>query len=215
MRITRQTHPFKNACTALVNLIEILNLNISNSTLSQIEQHPDYPSLSSMSETLTDWKIENLAVKSSIEQLKEIPYPSIAHLDKNNGHFVVLQELKDDVLTYIDPEIGLVKESLNNFEKKWTGVLLLVQPNEKSGEEGYALKRRFEIIEQAKKISIIVSGSLLLLTTGFLGSLSLLSLLILKITGGGLCFLLLQEQFGNTNYSKAICHLVRVQIAMP
>lgn len=197
----------ENGVSALKNLLKVARIHVTNTSIGKIFDSPDYPSLHSLSNALDEWDCENIGVKLTVSQLAEIPYPAIAHLSKNNGHFVVLTEFGNGSLKYIDPEIGIVNEPIDEFEKKWTGVALLVQPNEKSGEEGYAKKRRFEIIGQVKKISIIALESLLLLVTGFFVSLSLLPLLILKVIGAGLCFLLLQEQFGSTNYSKAICHI--------
>jgi ABC-type bacteriocin/lantibiotic exporter with double-glycine peptidase domain len=54
----------------------------------------------------------------------------------------MLQKLNQDPLYYIDPEHGLVKESLNIFEKKWLAVNLLTEASEKSKERR---KRRHEL----------------------------------------------------------------------
>jgi uncharacterized membrane protein len=199
MKIVKQSRHVTSAYASIAILVSDLNLRISKSALQQIEQHPAYPSLSSISDTLTDWQIENLAINSSIEQLKEIPYPAIAHLYKNSGHFVVLQKLEGDFLQYIDPEIGVVKESLQNFEKKWTGVVLLVQAKKKSGEENYQQKRREEIFQKVSLFTVCVLGMLLALLPLSIIPLSLLSIYVLKIIGTVLCYFLLQKQFGSSN----------------
>ncbi len=206
MKIFYQHGINENGICALKSLLSEIKIQVTDKSILKILDSPDYPALQSLSDSLKEWNCDNLGVKLNASQLSEIPYPAIAHLSKNNGHFVVLTEFVNGNLKYIDPEIGIVTEPVSEFEKKWTGVALLVQPNEKSGEEGYTVKRRLEIIEQVKKISAFGLVILIVLATGFLDSVSL-PLLILKIIGGGLCFLLLQEQFGNTKYSKAICHV--------
>jgi uncharacterized membrane protein/thiol-disulfide isomerase/thioredoxin len=208
MKIVKQSRHVTSAYASIANLVRDLNLRLSASALKQIEQHPAYPSLSSISDTLTDWQIENLAINSSIEQLKEIPYPAIAHLSKNNGHFVVLQKLDGELLNYIDPEIGLVKESLQNFEKKWTGVVLLVQANKKSGEENYQQKRRQEIFHKVSLVTVGVLAILLALLPLSIIPLYLLSIYVLKIIGSVLCYSLLQKQFGGGNATiNAFCKM--------
>jgi len=208
MKIVKQSRHVTSAYASIANLVRDLNLRLSASALKQIEQHPAYPSLSSISDTLTDWQIENLAINSSIEQLKEIPYPAIAHLSKNDGHFVVLQKLDGELLNYIDPEIGLVKESLQNFEKKWTGVVLLVQANKKSGEENYQQKRRQEIFHKVSLVTVGVLAILLALLPLSIIPLYLLSIYVLKIIGSVLCYFLLQKQFGGGNATiNAFCKM--------
>jgi uncharacterized membrane protein len=208
MKVLKQSSPIKNVFATVSNLIRCLNVKVSDSSLKHVEDHPDYPSLSSISDTLADWGIENLAINSSIEQLKEIPYPAIAHLYKNNGHFVVLQKLGGEFLQYVDPEIGLVKESLQDFEKKWTGVVLLVQANKKSGEENYQQKRRQEIFQNMSLATVSVLAILLVLLPLSFIPLSLVSIYILKIIGGLLCYFLLQKQFGGSNAAiDAFCNM--------
>jgi uncharacterized membrane protein len=208
MRIIKQLTLNQNAYAAVANLVDQLNLRVSHNGLKQIESHVDYPSLSSISDTLKTWNVENLAINSSVEQLKEIPYPAIAHLSKNNGHFVVLKKLVEDKLEYIDPEVGLVTEPIKEFEQKWTGVTLLVEKNSKSGEDGYEIKRREEIFQQVSQVTAIVLSVILVLLPFFILPFKLLSIYILKIVGVFLASLLLQKQFGGKNSSvDAFCKM--------
>lgn len=160
-------------------------------------------SIKVLSDLLTNWDIDSLPVKLELAQLREIPYPAIAHLSKNGGHFVVLQKLEDELLHYIDPDIGLIKESLKDFEKKWTGVALLVEATEKSGEDGYKEKRKRELfIQYSKYLVWLLVGGLLIVPT-ILFPLYILPSYLLKIVGGVFCFLLLQKQFGTSSRAVA------------
>ncbi|MDZ4810487.1 MAG: cysteine peptidase family C39 domain-containing protein [Bacteroidota bacterium] len=178
-----------------------LGIKISKSTIQKSNSSAS-ANLTSLSDHLNEWNIKNFAVKIQKEQLIEIPYPSIAHLSKNGGHFVVLQKLENDILHYIDPDVGLIKESLKDFEKKWTGVALLVEATEKSGEDGYQVKRRHELfIQYSKYVVWLLIGAILVIPI-LLFPLYILPSYLLKIVGGGFCFLLLQKQFGTS--SKAV-----------
>ncbi len=208
MKIFKQSAPFENVHATVLNLAFSLNLKLTHSTLSNIKSHPDYPSLSSISDFLNELNIESLAIKASIAQLKEIPYPAISHLHKSNGRFVVLQKLENELLQYIDPEIGIVKESIQDFEKKWTGVVLLVQANEKSGEEDYSQKMRQEAFQKASLLTIYVLMAMLLMLPFPFSSWQVALIYILKIIGGTLCYFLLQKQFGGSNATvDAFCKM--------
>lgn len=193
----------ENGLKVLISIIRLLRVRVTKSSILKIKILVGYPSLMSLSEILSEWGIKNLSVKIKSEQLHEIPYPAIAHLSKNGGHFVVLQKLEDDILYYIDPDVGLIKESLKDFEKKWTGVALLVEANEKSGEDGYREKRKHELfIQYSKYVVWLLVGGLLIVPT-VLFPLYILPSYLLKIVGGVFCFLLLQKQFGTSSGAVA------------
>lgn len=150
MKLYRQKSLHDNGVAALWNLIELIKLNVSGSTLEKVQYNPNYPSLECLSNSLSDWDIENMGVRLSIGQLPEIPYPAIAHLHKNNGHFVVLKNLENDQMHYIDPEVGVVTEPLREFEKKWSGVALLVKEFKIMGniiDEMRGLQQKFNAIK--------------------------------------------------------------------
>lgn len=68
---------------------------------------------------------------SSIWDGKKINYPLIAHILKKNGdmHYVVVYGLKKDKLIIADPAEKIKKVTIDDFEKEWTGLFLLMKPN--------------------------------------------------------------------------------------
>ncbi len=65
------------------------------------------------------------------ESLRRIPLPAIAHLVLPSGlhHYVVLSSVKKRFLQYMDPGQGqLVKESIESFCTKWSGVVVMFAP---------------------------------------------------------------------------------------
>lgn len=208
MRYIRQVSPGDNALAALCNLIYCLKIKVTASYLKGIKYHKDYPSLLALVDYLEDLSVDSLAVKLDSHQLSEIPYPAIAHLHKNNGHFVVLQKCDNGYIQYLDPEIGTVNEKVDEFKKKWTGITLLVQVTEKSGEENYSKKRKIEIV---RTLNGYLSVSLFIISLVF--SLMLISsvyipIFILKAIGLVFCLILLQKQFGSMNsYLSSFCKL--------
>lgn len=72
-------------------------------------------------------------VRAEFEALKEVPMPVISHIvvKKVLHHFVVLYKVGKNIVTYMDPADGqLHKISHMDFKISWTGVLLLLMPND-------------------------------------------------------------------------------------
>ncbi len=72
-------------------------------------------------------------VRGEFEALKEVPMPVIAHVivKKVLHHFVVLYKVSDKAVEYMDPGDGQIhKVSPDAFKEIWTGVLVLLMPNE-------------------------------------------------------------------------------------
>ena len=208
MKVIKQASASENAFAAASNLIRLLNVNVSVNSIREIIRHPEYPSISSISNYLSNWRINNITINSTLTQLKEIPYPAIAHLHRNNGHFVILKKLEQNQLTYIDPELGEKVESLYEFEKKWSGVVLLVEANKNSGEENYKAKRKIEVFERVCRYVVWTLIVTIPLTTFLYLPTNLFPLFFLKIVGSTFCIALLQKQFGIGNSSiNAFCKM--------
>ncbi len=76
---------------------------------------------------------QSRAVRATAMSLPSIPLPAIAHFVQDNGshHFVVLYRAEKKQLTYMDPATAkMVRVAPAVFQKKWTGVLLLLMPSE-------------------------------------------------------------------------------------
>lgn len=123
----------------LEQIVKQLGVKVTENTLkTAFKFHPDYPSLSTLSDVLSEWKVDNLAVKISPQQLQEITYPAISHIeDGNEGYFVLLQAFENQQVTYLDSEKGIITETLELFSSKWQGVTLLLEKLEKSGEPDF------------------------------------------------------------------------------
>ncbi|MBI9063809.1 MAG: peptidase domain-containing ABC transporter [Marinilabiliaceae bacterium] len=72
-------------------------------------------------------------VKGGVDALPKIPVPAIAHVVVKEvlQHYVVIYKVKDGKVEYMDPGDGQMhKVTIAEFEKEWTGVLVLLVPNE-------------------------------------------------------------------------------------
>ena len=110
------------------------------------------------------YKIDN------INKLYEIEKPFISQIVINNyNHFVVIYKIKNDKITIMDPAKGILKLSIDEFSKIWTGYILMLEPYKKLpvyNENNYILSILKNILYDNKKI-IINLLSLTLITTIF------------------------------------------------
>lgn len=113
-------------------------------------------------------------VRGSQESLLKIPKPAIAHLILENQlqHYVVIYKVTKTKVKIMDPGIGKeITLSLNNFIKQWTGVLVILLPNESftSRNEKVSLFRRFWFLLKPHKYTLFQSliGSIIYTLLGF------------------------------------------------
>ncbi|HEY6976521.1 MAG TPA: hypothetical protein VH396_09525 [Chitinophagaceae bacterium] len=60
------TERYEHPVTATIALLQQLKVNATNTTVNEtLQNHPDYPSLLSISDALKQWHIENVAFKVS------------------------------------------------------------------------------------------------------------------------------------------------------
>ena len=97
-------------------------------------------------------------VRGPLESISTIPLPAIAHVIVREvlHHFVVIYHVKPDHVLVMDPATGsFEKLALETFRKQWTGVLILLWPNDsfKPGNQKKSLsKTLWELIRPHRSI---------------------------------------------------------------
>lgn len=155
-------------------LISLLNVKISNSTLvKEIEEHPNYPSLLSISDILTTYGVDNIGIKFDIAKIASLPLPFITQLQGQKSFdlfFTVVKEVKTNTVVLYDPEKHKWTDiSFEEFREKCSRVALLVEAEDGAGESDYKIKRKEEkkkeIIDYAKIFSIPAIFAIAVITT--------------------------------------------------
>lgn len=95
-------------------------------------------------------------VKGGADALPDIPLPAIAHvvIKEQLHHFVVIYKVSKDKITVMDPANGKLEDySMDDFAKIWTGVLILLEPNEyfEQKDDKTSLYKRFWSLVQPHK----------------------------------------------------------------
>lgn len=98
---------YENPVNATIALLHSLGVKVTNTTINErLINHPDYPSLLSVSDALNRWQVENMAVKVEKEKIEELPLPFLAHSTENGGTFTTVTKITADVVEYAKPFAG-------------------------------------------------------------------------------------------------------------
>lgn len=130
-------------------------------------------------------------VRADMNSMPNLPKPAIAHLvvEQSMSHFVVLYKFKKNKVVLMDPALGrLCKVPLEQFEKEWTGVLVILIPNEqfeKRNERVSVLQRFWFLLNPHRAILFqAFIGSLVYTLLGFSTAIYIQKLTDFVFTGG-------------------------------
>ncbi len=122
--------------------------------------HPHYPSIIAFTDLLDQYNVDNIALKTSCEHLDKMDFPALVHLNENGGKYAIISGIKNGKVIYKDPDKKGEAEDLKDFEKKWTGTIVMAEPSDQSGDPHYTKKIFLELL---RKIKLPVAGGLALL----------------------------------------------------
>lgn len=125
-------------------LASILNIRISDTTLTkEIEEHPDYPSLLSISDVLNKYGIDTLGLKFELQKIQDLPTPFITQIASRTqpmNLFTVVKDTANGIHFYDTESHRWSSLSKEEFLKRCSGIALLAEPREIAGEKDYKLK---------------------------------------------------------------------------
>lgn len=160
---------------AVITWLKLLKVKVNNATVNEtLQNHPDWPSLLCITDSLNKWSIPNGVGKIDVDKIAELPIPFIAcTYDKENPMMIItlaiVTQVSDTTVqifqkNYNKPFI----ESKQDFLKKWNGVYLIAEPNEHSGESNYKVNRQKAFLNSL--IPAAAFASLIMLSFFFLNS---------------------------------------------
>jgi len=206
-----------NLPNAAASYIKLLKIPVTTSSLKmQLQENPYFPSLYSISNVFDRFQISHQAFKMDKESFEKLTPPFIAYLKNlpTGKDFVLVTSVTESEVEYIAENKKIKKASKEDFLKNWQNVVLLAEPDEKSGEKDFVINRRKELAS-ANKTKALIAASLLIFGLTlffFLYSLPLnfilsaTSLLIIKMVGLAATTLLLVYEIDKSNsFVKSIC----------
>lgn len=194
--------------------LKLLGVKVTEKTLTTVlTNHPDYPSLSAISNALRKWQVDSLAIEVEPKQLTDIPTPFIVHNEDEGGFFVVVRAVTDSRVEWLHPNKGWQQDSLNTFTKRRSKISLIAEPGPEAGEINYEVNRRREVWSHWKKY-FLLTGCLFIAVsslTVFSTSWYLLGWLIIKLAGIVICGLLITASLNKMNpFVKQLCHVTKL-----
>lgn len=185
----------------LFNYLEKEKISFDQSEFEfQIESHPDYPSLLSIADTLSFFKIKNLATKIINKDLVHLPNNFIALIqDKNLLSNLTLVEKTKIGYRYLDNDV-VVEKFEADFLEVFENIVLLAEKEENDIEK---LKNSNKLLPF---FSLLLG--LFYLTLVFINGFSLLAGLFICLASVGiyLSYEAFSSEFGiKTKFSEAVC----------
>ena len=70
---------FESTVKATITFLKLINVKVNNSTVSEtLQNHPDWPGMLCISDSLNKWNIPNGAGKIEVDRIDELPRPFLA-----------------------------------------------------------------------------------------------------------------------------------------
>jgi uncharacterized membrane protein len=209
----RFAQPKDNAVATTIAFLKAIHAKVSDETIEEtLKNHPNYPSLLSVSDSLNEWKIENVSARVSAEQIVEVPTPFLAYLPEKGGMFVLVKNLENNIITWLHSEKGWQDESIDEFTKKWNGIILMAEADENSIESDFALKLNKQRRENLRLPLLLAGFIILTLLSCYLKSpfstWQVPALLITKLFGTMISSLLLWQNIDKDNpFINNLCQI--------
>ena len=180
-------------------------------TNKYFDQHPHKYNLYGLSSMLTDYGIENLGLElTNKTDILLIETPFIAHIGND---FVIVKKKNNSEIHFIQ-DGQETKISWENFNKMWTGYILIAEPDNQSIEPNYNENKRKEVFAKVQK-TLPILFVVFLIICSIIFSLSYLSisfnlLLLINIFGTFIGYLLVLKQLSiQSNYADKLCSLFK------
>jgi uncharacterized membrane protein len=193
-------------------LLQTMMVPVTRTALSgNLHEHPDYPSLLSVSDVLKDYKVDNISLRTNLEQVLQLPAPFLVQLkatmETPYENFTVVRKVRDglfDIYNVTDNKWSLTPAA--TFARKWTGIVLLPEAAEESGEKDYVRnvkdQRRSMAVTCCTLLALpVISLAASLVAFYQAGSQAIYpaTYLLLALTGAGLTSLLLWYELDKYN----------------
>jgi thiol-disulfide isomerase/thioredoxin len=141
----------ENTLICTKRLFDLIKLPYTSGFLKEkLLTHPEPESLLSISDTLAEYKVESLALQIGEDKLDQLPLPCVVQINQNPyPYFSCLSQVSADRVEYLDDKGKTAELAKAEFITKWTGVTLVLEKGEDSGEPEYQQRRKEQLTYKA------------------------------------------------------------------
>jgi len=149
---------FEPNVKATIVFLKLLKVKVTDKTVDEtLQNHPDFPSLLCISDSLTKWNVSNAAGRIEVSEIDQLPTPFMAYSKHAENPLEILTEVSaNEVKLYSIKQNKQVSENRETFLKRWNGVYLIAEKNELSGEKYFELARRKSFIRSMVPVSLFL-----------------------------------------------------------
>lgn len=208
-----------NVFSVCRSFLREIGVKVTDTSLKErLAQHPSFPSLLSLKDVFTDFGVKNIVLKREQHDLGDFETPFICVIEQNKGEsssFTIIQTVDENRITFYHPvELSWKTISLKEFEQWDTGIVLLAEKNEFSGEKDYQKQRGKERVANFIALiplylcffAVVFTLSSSYLTADFSDVWYGSSLLLFNLIGMILSFSLVWYEIDNHNpFLREIC----------
>lgn len=201
MMFQKKIDPITNV---LHELFKNSSIRINKSTIEEkLLQHPDYPSLFSITNTLSNFGIPNKAVRISNEQLEQLETPFLAttHFDET----ILVKSMENSTITYYTPTSGFQKSSVSRFLGIWNNMVVLLDNKAVVEEKKYNQEKSYgKLLRLRPFVTLSLVFCMLLLVALAVGFGMQLIFILVKLCGLVVSFLLVAKEL-NSDREYGFC----------
>ena len=143
---------------ATIAFLKLLKVNVNNSSVDDtMQNHPDWPSLLCISDSLNKWNVPNAVGKVEVSDIDLFPTPFMAFTGSLENPLEIVTDVSEkEVKLYSTSHNKPIVENKESFLKRWKGIYLIAEKNEKSGEKDYELNKKKTLIKNLVPISLFI-----------------------------------------------------------
>lgn len=159
---------------ALILFVKALRVKVNSSSINKtLKDHPEFPSLLSLSDSLNTWNIQNIAIQANKSKINELNTPFLALIRTSKDELVAVINKVDEESVYFKTQFEKKDNviSLKDFNEIWDGIAILAEKNESSGEKNYQLVKRKQTLNKITFLGVVV----LFILLGFLPIINLIN----------------------------------------
>ena len=143
---------------ATIAFLKLLNVKVTESTIDEtLQNHPDWPSLLCISDSLNKWNVPNAAGRIEVSEIDQLPTPFMAYTGSVENPLEIVSEISDlEVKIYSTKLNKLIVENKKDFLKRWEGIYLIAEKNESSGEKDFEKNKRNSFVKSIIPASLFI-----------------------------------------------------------
>ena len=148
----------------LRNMLQSLQAPVTNKRLrTLISEQLYHGSIRTITEVLSDLKIDSKVYQFDEEDIHLIECPVIAHFKGDENSFIVVVNIQDNQIRYYDPITNKhIIDEKSIFFEKWSGTVLIPFTNEQLGDPDYSKHLKEERQQRLIHTGIYTGNSLFL-----------------------------------------------------